>query len=80
MKLFSGDFTVLPGLLKNQATSTLVSMLNLTPTPKQFHTLQPRSTAPPPLETHKSSNPELTEPHLLVWAAQELKSEGQLPW
>ena len=22
----------------------------------------------------------MTEPHLLVWAAQELKSEGQLPW
>ena len=26
------------------------------------------------------TDPELTELHLLVWAAQELKSEGQLPW
>ena len=61
-------------------------MLNLTPsseitpTPKQFHTLQPKSARPPLAETHKSSNPELTESYLLVWAAQELKSEGQLPW
>ena len=52
----------------------------ITPTPKQFHTLQPRSATPPLVEKHKSSNPELTESHLLVWAAQELRSEGQLPW
>ena len=32
------------------------------------------------LESHKSSDPELTEPHLLVHAAQGLKTEGQLPW
>ena len=58
----------------------LTPSTDITPTPKQFHTLQPRSTALPPIETHKSSNPELTEPHLLVQGAQELKSEGQLPW
>ena len=52
----------------------------ITPTPKQLHTLQSRSVTPPLVETHKSSNPELTEPDLLLWAAQELKSEGQLPW
>ena len=61
--------------MPNLTTST-----DITPTPKQFHTLQLRSTALPPIETHKSSSPEFTEPHLLVWAAQELKSEGQLPW
>ena len=86
-KLFGGNLTVLPELFKNQnATSMSASMPNLapsseiTPTPKQFHTLQPKSAAPPLTGTHKSSNPELTKPHLLVQAAQELKSEGQLPW
>ena len=45
-KLFGGDFTVLPELFKNQnVTSMSASMPNLapsseiTPTPKQFHTL-----------------------------------------
>ena len=38
----------------------------ITPTPKQFHTLQPKSATPLLTEIHKSSNPELTEPHLLV--------------
>ena len=52
-KLFGGDFTVLPELFKNQnVTSMSSSMPNLapsseiTPTPKQFHTLQPKSAIP----------------------------------
>ena len=51
-------------------TSTSGSMPNLapsseiTPTPKQFHTLQPKSDTPPLAETNKSSNPELTKHHL----------------
>ena len=58
----------------------LTPSTDITSTPKQFHTLQSRSNAPPAIETHKSSNLELTELHLLVWASQELESEGQLPW
>ena len=70
-------------------SSTSTSMPNLThqteisSTPKQSHVHQPKpSSSPPPsaIEIHKSADPELTEPHLLVQAAQELKSEGQLPW
>ena len=61
----------------------LTHQTEISSTPKQSHVCQPKPTALPPpsaIETHKSSDPELTEPHLLVQAAQELKTEGQLPW
>ena len=81
-KLFGGGFIVLPELFNNKTMATtsasmpnLASSPEITPTPKQFHTLQPRSTAPPSVETHKSSNPELTEAPFISTGSSRAKSQ-----
>ena len=67
--------------LTSTSIANLTHQTEISSTPGQSYVHQPKPTALPPhsaVETHKSSDPELIEPHLLVQAAQELKTEGQL--